>query len=475
MTLIKLLKAWSHGDEEFAVGTILEVDEDTAKALVADSTAEKAGDATVVKTVEVEKTTSTSGDGAETVTITSKDLNELIAKAAEAKAVTTGGDGKKGSGRPNIVKTHDNIYDDPNMGYRPFSEYGMGDFLLDTRKAHTPGVAYSTLPDRIKASASEAYSKRAKAVGSDEYATLEDAIGGFLIPPVWSDEILKKGVEDDWIRGYGARAIPIPSTMMTINAMTDETRVGELYGGMWCYRLKERGQMTATKGEWQKIELKPKALTAMAFATDAELNYAPVLQATIGSQFGDVMTYKQLDEGINGSGAGENQGVLNFGATYSQAKETGQAAATIETANVLKMRSHMRDQEYQKAVWLTSLSCMEQLNSLTMVVGVGGAPIGLVKIGDDGVSRLLGRPLIYTEFAKAIGTVGDLMCCSWPSYLIGEGTYSNVASSIHVRFDYNETAFRFVRHIDAQCWWRTTLTLANSWEVAPFVTLATRS
>jgi HK97 family phage major capsid protein len=168
-------------------------------------------------------------------------------------------------------------------------------------------------------------------------------------------------------------------------------------------------------------------------------------------------------------------GILNSDCTYSQAKETGQAAATIVTENVIKMRSRMRPEEYQNACWYCSLSCMEQLNLLTIDVGTGGAPIALVNITADGIERILGRPLIYTEFAEAIGTVGDLVLASWPTYLIGEGTYSNTASSIHVRFDYNETAFRFVKQVDGQPWWRTTLTLKNSWVVAPFVTLAARA
>ena len=118
---------------------------------------------------------------------------------------------------------------------------------------------------------------------------------------------------------------------------------------------------------------------------------------------------------------------------------------------------------------------MEQLNTLTIDVGTGGASVALVNITNDGIERILGRKLIYTEFANTVGTAGDLTLVSWPSYLIGEGTYAQSDSSIHVRFLSNETAFRFVMQLDGQPWWRTTLTLKNSWEVAPIVTLADRT
>ena len=465
---IRLLTDWAYDGENYKAGVVLDVDEGTAKALIADGTGALEDDGTTktVKTVDQEPVSKTTNDqAADTVVIKRADYDALIKGTVDKDA----GDGKdtKANGRPRIGRVHDNILDDENRGYPKIQNGGLGVFLQEVAKAANPERDLP-VPDRLKA---------CKNVGSDEYATVEDAIGGYLIPPAHDPGILQKGVETPWIRENGARVIPIPSTMWRTTAITDETRTSTLYGGIQCYWLKERGQMTATKGEYQKVELKPTALTAMAYATDAELNYAPVLQAIIGMQFQDSMTYKEHAAFIGGDGAGEPLGILNAGCVYSQAAETGptQAAATIVTENVIKMRSHMRPQEYIRAVWYASLSCMEQLNLMTIDVGTGGAPIAMVNITADGVERLLGRPLIYTEFAEAIGTVGDLVLASWPTYLIGEGTYSNAASSIHVRFDYNETAFRFVKQIDGQPWWRTTLTLKNSWEVAPFVTLAARA
>jgi hypothetical protein len=51
------------------------------------------------------------------------------------------------------------------------------------------------------------------------------------------------------------------------------------------------------------------------------------------------------------------------------------------------------------------------------------------------------------------------------------------ASSIHLRFDYDQTAFRFVFRIDGQPWWPTAATplYATSDTLSPFVTLAERA
>lgn len=469
MRRVKIQKAWVHEDQTFDADTLLEVDDDTAKMLVEDGYGTLATEETVVKQIDSEPANKTTNDSpTDVVTINRADYDAMIARiAGNDEPKPENKDKKAMGGRPTITRVHNRLEDDPLRGYKKVDDGGFGDFLYDVILASADG---GRINDRLHAC------KRAtKAVGSDEYASVEESIGGWWIPPAHEPGLLEKGLEEDWVRGNGARTLPVPGQMLTINAVTDETRTSTLYGGMQAYWLKERGQMTGTRGEYQQIELKPKALTALTYITDAMLHYAPALGAYVGGQFRDVLLYKQLDAFVNGTGAGEPLGVLNANCGISVAKETGQAAATIVTENILKMRSHMRPQEYNKAVWIASLSCMEQLNTLTIDVGTGGAPIALVNVRNDGIERILGRPLIYTEFCQTVGTVGDIMCLCWPTYLIGEGTYATSDSSIHVRFDYNETAFRFVMQCDGQPWWRTNLTLKNSWTVSPIVKLATRA
>lgn len=450
---IRLLQKWSHDETEYPVGQVLVVDPLTATELVKAKNAELVNEDDDKRSVKaVDGSESDEGVSPEDV---AKMIDDRIAKAA----------GTRVNARPGTIHVKDRIEDDPQKGYPRF-----GDFLEDVRLAGTDGASASK-----RLASCKAPPMVTKTVGTDEYTTVEDSIGGFLIPPEYRPEILTKGVEADFVRTNGARQLTINSTMTTINAVTDTTRTTNLYGGIQVYLQKERAQMTSARGEFEQIEIKPVMLTGLAFLTDNQIHHVPSMGNFIGSQFRDAIVWKEMGLFMNGLGSGEPMGVLNAPAAYSQAKETGQTAASIVTKNVLNMRSHMRPQEYQSAVWVASLSCMTQLNLLTIDVGTGGAPVALVRIGEDGIERILGRPLIYTEHAKAIGTVGDLTLVSWPTYLIGETTYTSTDTSIHLRFDYNETAFRYVKTIDGQPWWRTTLTLNNSWEVSPIVTLAARA
>ena len=56
-------------------------------------------------------------------------------------------------------------------------------------------------------------------------------------------------------------------------------------------------------------------------------------------------------------------------------------------------------------------------------------------------------------------------------YLIGDREQISIASSEHVRFTTNETAWRFIERVDGQPWVDSAFTPANGSSLSPFVTL----
>ena len=88
-------------------------------------------------------------------------------------------------------------------------------------------------------------------------------------------------------------------------------------------------------------------------------------------------------------------------------------------------------------------------------------------------STLLGRPYFDTEYNPALGALGDLMLVSPSQYqMIEKSGGIQSASSIHVYFTTDESAFRFVYRVDGAPTWNSTLTLKDSNTVSPFVGLA---
>jgi HK97 family phage major capsid protein len=89
---------------------------------------------------------------------------------------------------------------------------------------------------------------------------------------------------------------------------------------------------------------------------------------------------------------------------------------------------------------------------------------------------LMGRPVISTEAAGALGDVGDISFVDFSQYmsvLKSGGVRQDI--SIHLFFDYDITAFRFVLRVGGQPWWNSPIARANGLSRSPFVTLGARA
>ena len=80
------------------------------------------------------------------------------------------------------------------------------------------------------------------------------------------------------------------------------------------------------------------------------------------------------------------------------------------------------------------------------------------------------------EQCSAAGDLGDIILLDPTQYLLIDKGGINAASSIHVRFLYDENVFRFIYRVDGQPIWNKPLTpYKGSATVSPFVTLAKRN
>jgi HK97 family phage major capsid protein len=162
----------------------------------------------------------------------------------------------------------------------------------------------------------------------------------------------------------------------------------------------------------------------------------------------------------------------------SVSKESGQAAATFNYANVKKMWARMWAPSRQNAVWFINQDVEPQLYSMNEVVGTGGVPVYLPANGaaDKPFSTLFGRPVVPIEYAQTLGTVGDVLLADFSQYVAIDKGGIEQAASMHVRFIYDEQTFRFIYRVDGEPMWKSALTPKNGTNtLSPFVTLATRS
>ena len=92
-------------------------------------------------------------------------------------------------------------------------------------------------------------------------------------------------------------------------------------------------------------------------------------------------------------------------------------------------------------------------------------------------ATLLGRPVIYSQACETLGSVGDIIFWDPKEYWTGqkaEGVRQDI--SIHLFFDFDTTAFRFIYRLGGMPWWRTAVSpRSGSATLSCMVTLAVRA
>lgn len=313
-----------------------------------------------------------------------------------------------------------------------------------------------------------------KASGMNEAINSE---GGFLIPEEFSTVLLTAMAKAS-VLAPKTLNFPVNNNLKLpyVNITSQKT---SWTGGVRIYKPGEAIAKTGSKPELAKCELNLHKMTALVYVTDELLQDSPVVLETFLTTMVSTEFALVKDEDIvNGSGAGEALGIMNAPCLVTVSKETDQPAATITTDNVLKMFSRMYSPSQSKASWLIAADAIPQIGKLSMEVGTGGAPVFIADIKNPLGASLLGRPIEWSPHCQTLGTPGDIIFGDLSQYvtITKAGKAMETATSIHVKFVEDETAFRFVLRYDGQPWWSSAITPKHGTStVSPFVALNERT
>jgi len=307
--------------------------------------------------------------------------------------------------------------------------------------------------------------------------------GGFLVQQDFAAALLEEVFDTGILSQRVGRRIPISgnSNGTVINGVDETSRVSSRYGGVVAYWASEAEEKTKSKPKFRRIELNLQKLIGLCYATDENLDDAAQLEEIIRKAFIGEFGF-QVDEAMfNGTGAGQPLGILNSGSLVTVSKETGQTAATILAENIDKMYSRRFARQTGNYVWYYNQMIEPQLAQLSYSVGTGGIPVYVPPGGMNSApyAQIKGLPAIAIEQASALGTAGDIVLGNFADgYVLAEKGGIKADMSIHVRFIYDESCFRFVLRIDGQPVRATALTPYKGGASATqshFITLETRS
>lgn len=259
----------------------------------------------------------------------------------------------------------------------------------------------------------------------------------------------------------------------------DETSraTGSRYGGVRVYWTAEGGQKTASRPKIKQVELTLQKLAGLYVATDELLQDTVALESFVRPAFISEFAFEVDDAIIRGNGAGKPQGILNSGQLITVAAEGGQGADSIVYENLIAMLGRFSPVSIRNSRWYMNQEIWTQLPLMTLTIGTGGVPVFLPPggVSDAPFGTLLGRPIEVIEQASAKGDVGDVLLADLSQYLLLRKGGIQSDSSIHVYFDTDETAFRWVLRVNGRTLRDTVVTpYKGAATTSPFVTLAAR-
>ncbi|HWU68673.1 MAG TPA: phage major capsid protein [Stenotrophobium sp.] len=345
---------------------------------------------------------------------------------------------------------------DPRRGFASFGEFAQA--------VRGSSVRNGAVDERLVIGAA--------APGAGTYANeASGADGGFLIPPEFSTEIFTLSLEDDAF-------LPMTdNTEVNGNGMVfpkDETTPWGT-DGVRAYWQAEASQATATQPKLGTSAMRLHKLMALTPVTDELLEDARALESYLPGLVARSVRWKTNEAILFGDGAGKPLGAFSGNAAVVQAKESGQATKTVELANVLNMIARLPAGSFPKAVWLITPDALPALFGMTL----GNYPIYLpanAGAQNSPYGTLLGRPIIVTQHAAAFSSQGDisLVDLSWYRSITKAGGIKT-ATSMHLYFDADATAYRATFRVDGQPKITSAIAQAKgSNTLSPFIQLAAR-
>lgn len=275
------------------------------------------------------------------------------------------------------------------------------------------------------------------------HQTVGDPAGAYLVPAEFRQQIvnLVLGDSDDQIMNLIA---PEPTSANRVFGLGDtSTPWGN--AGVSAYWRSEGEQMTPSRLALTPRETKLGELYAFVLVTEEMLEDAPRMASLLTVHAARAIRWKAVDAFMYGDGIEKPLGWANSPATIVIGKDAGQPAGSITARNLRSMYARMLMPG--QAYWFVGSDAIPTLMEVQNSAGVPlygdlqGAPNG----------SLLGRPIVLTEHARSVGQSGDIQFVNPKGYeAFRKQSGVAFAESIHLYFDYNIRAFRWIFRLGGQ-------------------------
>src|SRR6185437_11934586 len=364
-----------------------------------------------------------------------------------------------------------------SIGYRPAGRQvstfkSISDWIRQGMQKDGEGTA--KFLDNMYAHMKE-YDSQMKALGMSEGIASD---GGFGVIPEFNLKIHEHLYSNNILSRTDGYTVTGNNMAFLANAETSRV-TGSRAGGIQGNWVGEGGTYLPSKPTVRQINLRLQKLQVLVYLTDELINDNSIaLEQYVMRKASEEFAWLIADAIFNGNNVGKPLGIQNALSLLAIAKESGQADTTIVAQNIIKMQNRLFAPYMQNASWFVNQDTIQQLMQLTLATGtysgqlVYQPPTGLAGLP---YGTLGGRPVEPIEFAKTLGTQGDITLADLSQVLsISKGGIEQ-ATSMHVAFLTDEMALRFTMRMNAMPWENSPITPANGTNTqSSFVTLASR-
>jgi HK97 family phage major capsid protein len=346
-------------------------------------------------------------------------------------------------GATQITGGEPRIKEDPKRGFSSFGEF--------CRAVKEEGPNLSNPKDeRLRIGAATPTT-----VGNE----LSGADGGFLVPPDYSRAIQTYAFEQESL-------LPLTDNLdIAGNSMIfpkDET-VPWGTDGVRAYWQAEATSGTQVKPKLSTTVLRLYKLMALVPVTDELIEDTNALEGYLPRKTGDSIRWKLNQAILFGTGAGQPLGAFATGnnAVVTVAKESGQATLTLLFRNIAKMIARLPSEggSFGRSLWFINNDVLPAVMGLTNdsngtagtypVYVPFGSTVGGVQVTEP-YGRLFNRPVVVTQHCASFTNQGDVLLLD-PYYVRSiSKDMMETATSMHLYFDADATAFRTTCRVDAQ-------------------------
>jgi HK97 family phage major capsid protein len=372
---------------------------------------------------------------------------------------------------PTVTKV-ETVPAEPAADHGTWGFKSFGHYLDEVRKCPKKDTPTETI---LKAYNSDVVRKAATGMGE-----LVGSDGGFLVPPSFSQKIFERVYTENSLLSKTDQ-YPVAGNSMTFPRSNESSRAdGSRWGGVRSYWVQEGSTITASQPTFGQLKLNLHKLATMVVLTsELKQDAGGTLEAYLNRVFASEIGFETGKAIFRGNGAGRPLGILNAPCAVTVSKESGQAAATVVSANIVKMWARRFALGPSGSyMWLINQDVGPQLHLMTLGIGTAGIatymPPGGLSSAPYGT--LMGAPVMETEFNSTLGTVGDIALVDMSQYVTIQNGGPVTLNSLHVYFTTDQEAVRTTWRVDGAPWQASALTpFQGTATQSPFVLLETRS